>query len=301
MGIHYCQNPLKQSVTHSEWKRPTLIRVACNWHLFKTMNLCWRLGALIAFSAILLSNHSSLAAESCEGLFTPPMQITTLESSAVFTLLSQYYKAPTAAGKTMAEAKLKALESSIREALNERGLTFEERSFNNGTLDIHWTEFEISTKGTHPLNKAARSLNKKLGTVMVFNPLANMEYNFTASFRWMENKLMISREAVFQYFTHIDAHEVIHAHFLAQRLGKIKFLPKAPVGIHMESRTSLDGRNGLYSHFMSFEELVTYAYDVTYSAKQTLKYTSDRLITNGTLIKLRTLLAACMRLLLTPA
>jgi hypothetical protein len=238
------------------------------------MSLLLRIFTIIAFNAILLSNTSSLAAGSCEGLFSE--SITSLDPSIPFELLNGYTQSKTPMAKTMATFAVKNYEATVQEALTERGINFEIRAVEASGLDVKWNEFVILPQGSHPLNKLAQSLKQRLGASVTFNPITNMARKFDASFEVAANELQISQAAILDRMTSVDAHEVIHALLLAQRLGRIRFMQKAPVGIHVDSKSGIGPENGIYRHFFSFEELITYGYEVSYTAKQTIKFFNNQ-------------------------
>lgn len=237
------------------------------------MSLLLRIFAIIAFNAILLSNTSSLAAGSCEGLFSE--SVTSLDPSIPYDLLNGYLQSKSPMAKTLATFAVKNYEATVQEALNERGINFEIRQVEIAALDVKWNEFVILPQGSHPLNKMAQSLQQKIGASVSFNPIANMAKNFGASFKDTSNNLQISQAAILDRITSVDAHEIMHAHLFAQRLGRIRFMQKAPVGIHVDSISGMGPENGIYRHFFSFEELITYGFELSYSAKQTVKFLNN--------------------------
>ena len=72
--------------------------------------------------------------------------------------------------KRLAGFALDRYETSIRDALIERGIQFESSPYEHEASNLKWTEFVISPEGTHPLNKLAQSLKRKLGASVTFNP-----------------------------------------------------------------------------------------------------------------------------------
>lgn len=92
--------------------------------------------------------------------------------------------------------------------------------------------------------------------------------------------LILSTDSVFcdSIENHTNGHEMIHLKFWAYRKGlKPDFLPKAPVHASYQTEQAINpsATIGIYQHYMSFEELVTFAFNVSRKAEGLAAAPSD--------------------------
>lgn len=230
---------------------------------------------LIAIS-FFFGSVSAPAAESCQSVFLNPgiLSLTRADYDPVINTFVQYAQTQSPLIRTLAIAHLRTVEKHVASVLREQKIAFEIVRNEDPLIDgIDFYQFIILPEGTHNLNKMAASLQKKTGVRLAFNPLFNKLAGFVASFYSVNKTLYVSQEAILGQADSNLGHEAIHAHFWASKKGVIEFLPKAPVRIEMTSAKGIRKSSG-YSRYMSFEEMMTYAFNISYTGRQ-LQKTND--------------------------
>ncbi|MNS63661.1 hypothetical protein D3C72_967620 [compost metagenome] len=173
-------------------------------------------------------------------------------------------------------AQLKIADSKVEAALTERGIRFETTP-QIIDKELQLNQFVILPEGNHALNKMAASL-KKYGINVSYHPFGNRLNGFVAAYDPNTMTLMISRNAIMKRIGEDEAHEIIHALLSAQEDGKFDFMPKAPVLIMMTSKSGINS-HGTYAKLMSYQELVTYAYNISNSGRVISKITAKKNVT----------------------
>jgi len=178
--------------------------------------------------------------------------------------LDKYEEAPTPEVKSSAKFQVELFMIDYSAKLEKMQIQYDMAESRDAAGDYHWNMFVIKPEGKHPLNVLARSLKRKLGVRVAYDPIYLTKNRGTSAvFYAVTNTLLLSHEAVQTgQVTLNEGHEIIHAHFFAQQQNRISYLPKAPVFIEMFAAPGFFSGVDIYTTYLSFEELVAYAYNI---------------------------------------
>jgi hypothetical protein len=185
-------------------------------------------------------------------------------AQSLMTALDKYEEAPSAEAKSEAKLQVEFFMIDYSAKLQEMKIQYDMAESRDAAGDYHWGMFVIKPEGKHPLNLLAQSLKRKIGVRVAYDPIYLTKNRGTSAvFYSVTNTLLLSHEAIQTgKVTLNEGHEIIHAHFFAQQQGRISYIPKAPVFIEMFAAPGFLSGIDIYTTYLSFEELVTYAYNI---------------------------------------
>lgn len=141
-----------------------------------------------------------------------------------------------------------------------------------------WKHFKLKKNNVSSLNTKALQLNRIDILQVVYDPiLLNLVGGNGA---YAENKdsdlntLFISESSIQTGVPdYITQHEIIHYMFESNRRGKTSFMTEAPVNITFTSQNPIqpNAPRQIYSTFMSYEEMITHAFNIKKVAEAVVK------------------------------
>lgn len=229
---------------------------------------------LMAFILLSLSSYSTEAAQLCQDVFSPSSNLI-LEVQALRESLTDYRAARNSPEMRPALAKqLQEMDSKVQKHLESQGILYERKTEEDIFLKLELSTFEILPQGPHWLNKMAKELKEKAGVTTAFTAITKTLENLEASYDKHLKTINLSTSVLYKkHAGDAEIHETMHAFFHATREGLLTFMPKAPVHIDFHAQRGIDpqAKKAVYQKYMSFEEIVTYAYNISYPAIQLLK------------------------------
>lgn len=144
-------------------------------------------------------------------------------------------------------------------------------------LDFGWKYFKLKTNTKSPLNTKALQLNNIDTLQVVYDPIMLLLIGaggaYVVSNDSSVNTLYISDASVlYGKPDYITQHEIIHFMFESFRRGKINFMVEAPVHMTFQSQNPIQPKAPMqiYNFFMSYEEMITHAFNIRKVAEATL-------------------------------
>ncbi len=165
----------------------------------------------------------------------------------------------------------------VRNFLQQKNIEYQMIRINDGPeehlRDIQYPIFMISpVDKKSKLNKYALGLNKVAGVSLIYSPPFNRANGFASAFIPSMNAIVLHENAILdgQFSdSRITPHEIKHALFYAELKGEYESKIKAPIfGFYKSTKIVDSNTKKPYQSFLSFEELVTYAYSITADAKK---------------------------------
>lgn len=244
--------------------------------------------SVFVFLSFLIFAPLSPASVTCDGIFLSEEQaLQTIDTNtdqkvyAIVDLIQKMSEAPNSQSKAeiLAHAKqaTEELHYDIFAQLSARGLDFkviESPLMALGDFGFTWQSYEILSTGTDHLNKVAKSLKKQIDAQLIYDPIGAELFNANGAFIEAKNAVLISSGALKEWpLNYVVGHEIIHAFFAGSRKNASRFSSETPVNIIFQSKESLNPKahSQGYTKYMSFEELVTHAYNITMISKAVLK------------------------------
>lgn len=173
---------------------------------------------------------------------------------------------------------LESVEQSLLKSNINFDIVAETHWFENQRF-LRWNSYQISESGNHWLNRIARQLKLKYDVLLRVDPILIMQHKATAFFDENSKTIYLNELMVRQIRPgNVTIHEILHAIYHAQREGRGALTP-LPIHISFETQKPLDPQPlqpDFYSHYMSFEELSTYSFNVQYYARGLQKIISHR-------------------------
>lgn len=251
---------------------------------------------LILFSLVLFFSTTNFANNKCENLFEPNKLNINLDEvhyngievydgyRETFSKLSDTFRKFFDSKSVDEKNKLKieidsyitSIQNNIALVLDQKGILYElTPAFAEYTdyYKLSWSFFKIKTDGSHWLNKMAHSVKTKLDVDLAYDPISLSIMGFGGAFWQFKKTLTLFEDSItLPRISYVEGHELIHAHFWGYRIGRTKFpLGKAPVHIEMRSTPNIDKNADpmatVYQNYMSFEEMVTFSYNILFSGK----------------------------------